>query len=41
MRDDTPQEVAEGWHFCPEWDGLLVGPGMIEDETTCLEEGCR
>lgn len=22
------QEQAQGWHFCPEWDGLLIGPGM-------------
>jgi hypothetical protein len=26
----TPEEIAEGWHFCLEWDGLLVGPGMDE-----------
>ena len=23
-------EVAAGWHFCCEFDGLLVGPGMGE-----------
>ena len=22
-------EIEQGWHFCPEWDGLLVGEGMI------------
>jgi len=22
----TPQERDEGWHWCCEWDGLLVGP---------------
>jgi hypothetical protein len=26
----TPDELAAGWHFCAEWDGLLVGPGMDE-----------
>lgn len=26
----TRQEAARGWHFCWEWDGLLVGPGMGE-----------
>lgn len=26
----TAAERAEGWHFCLEFDGLLVGPGMGE-----------
>lgn len=26
----TPEEITEGWHFCWEFDGLLVGPGMGE-----------
>jgi len=28
----TEEEISEGWHFCWEWDGLLVGPGMKEIE---------
>jgi len=28
----TEDEVKEGWHFCYEWDSLLVGPGMPEGE---------
>lgn len=32
----TDEETAEGWHFCPEWDGLLIGPGM--EETCSCEE---
>lgn len=32
----TKEEVVEGWHFCCEWDGLLIGPGM-EQEIDC---GC-
>lgn len=28
----TEQEIAAGWHFCSEFDGLLVGPGMSEQE---------
>jgi hypothetical protein len=36
MDDDdaqlTEREVAAGWHWCAEWDGLLVGPGMRELE---------
>lgn len=31
-----PLEIAQGWHFCPEWDGLLIGPGMAElDSCPC------
>ena len=26
----TPEEIAEGWHFCNNWDGLLVGPNTEE-----------
>lgn len=26
----TPEEIAQGWHFCVEFDGLLVGPGSQE-----------
>lgn len=26
----TTAETEAGWHFCYEWDGLLVGPGMGE-----------
>lgn len=22
----TPEEMAEGWHWCPEWDDLLIHP---------------
>ena len=32
----TPQEISEGWHWCYDWDGLLVGPGMDE----CTHCGC-
>lgn len=34
MRHDeevlTEADLAEGWHWCSEFDGLLVGPGMYE-----------
>ena len=34
MGDDekalTEEEILQGWHFCPEWDSLLIGPGMGE-----------
>ena len=35
----TLAEVAQGWHFCDEWDGLLVGPGMAEMECCGCFEG--
>lgn len=35
----TEKEIAEGWHFCPDWDSLLIGPGMIEmDYCSCREK---
>lgn len=41
--DDLPltdEEIKEGWHFCYEWDGLLIGPGFGELEPChCLESG--
>ncbi len=26
----TQEELNLGWHFCWDWDGLLVGPDMVE-----------
>ena len=26
----TPEEWDQGWHWCVEWDGLLVGPNTEE-----------
>ena len=44
MRDDnlplTAEEIAAGWHFCAEWDGLLIGPGMFEYEQCCPHRAC-
>lgn len=34
----TEEEIKAGWHFCWEWDGLLIGPGM--DETQCCTSNC-
>ena len=28
----TTEEKAEGWHFCNEWDGMLVHPDSPEAE---------
>lgn len=32
----TEQEIKAGWHFCPDWDFLLIGPG--DPEMDCC--GC-
>lgn len=43
MRDDTlaltPEEQAEGWHFCHEFDGLLVkgDPNQEYCGDACIE----
>ncbi len=29
-QDLTPEEWDQGWHWCVEWDGLLVGPNTEE-----------
>ena len=29
-RELSPQEYARGWHYCAEWDWLLVEPGTPE-----------
>lgn len=35
----TEEELKQGWHYCYEFDGLLVGPGMGELEfCTCLKK---
>lgn len=31
----TQAEIAEGWHFCSDWDFMLIGPGFPELES-CL-----
>lgn len=28
----TPEEMAQGWHWCDDWDYMLIGPGMSEFE---------
>ena len=34
----TGKELSEGWHFCPDWDGILVGPGTPEKESCLCDE---
>ena len=44
MEDDaaplTPEEVAEGWHFCPEMDGLLASSQDPDGDCFC-SRSCR
>lgn len=38
----TEQEIIEGWHFCPDWDYLLIGPMTPEMEAcTCHIPSCK
>lgn len=33
----TKEESEAGWHWCPDWDGLIVGPSTPEAECcTCF-----
>jgi len=31
--DLTPEEVEDGWHFCPDWDDMLIH--VDDDEFQC------
>lgn len=32
----TEEEFAAGWHWCPDWGDMLVGPNTLEMECcTC------
>lgn len=31
----TPEEVKAGWHFCPDWDYMLIHNLDIEIEGCC------
>lgn len=31
----TAEEIDAGYHFCPDWDYLLICPGMPEYDTEC------
>jgi len=33
----TPEEIAAGWHFCWDWDGLLIHDSDPEADAC----GCR
>lgn len=31
----TDDEIKLGWHFCGDWDSLLIGPGCIGELSCC------
>jgi hypothetical protein len=32
----TSEEMKQGWHYCPDWDFLLIHPDNAEGEScTC------
>lgn len=35
----TEEEARAGWHWCREWDFLLVGPEMPELQSCSCPEG--
>lgn len=37
----TQEEIDSGWHFCFDWDGLLIGPGMPEMKICICEGVCH
>ena len=34
----TEAEKGAGYHFCPDWDFLLIGPGFAELEGCCCQD---
>ena len=36
----TDDEIAMGWHWCLEWDDMLIHPAM-EEYANCTCEGCE
>jgi len=32
----TLDEISQGWHYCYDWNGLLIGPGNLKmDSCNC------
>lgn len=31
----TPEELQQGWHFCPDWDYMLIQKGSDAEECYC------
>ena len=37
----TYDEMVEGYHFCPNWDFMLIGPDMPEYAMCLCDKGER
>jgi hypothetical protein len=37
----TEQEKDQGWHFCPDWDFMVIGPASPEVYVCCCEKRVR
>lgn len=35
----TPEEIADGWHFCLDWDCMLIHPSHPEFEACACAGG--
>ena len=32
----STEEISQGWHYCYDWKGLLIGPGNLKmDSCNC------
>jgi hypothetical protein len=32
----TPEEISAGWHYCRDWEWVLIGPGNLKmDSCNC------
>jgi hypothetical protein len=37
----TKEEVAEGWHFCPDWDFMLIHQHQPEYDACLCNKGAN
>ena len=37
----TQEEMDEGWHWCYDWDQMLVGPGTVEADFCTCNDICK
>ena len=37
----TSEEFREGWHYCLEWDGMLIHPDWPESDCCPCERICE
>lgn len=37
----TPEEIEAGYHFCPDWDFMVVGPIDLESMCCTCNKGVK